>query len=336
MDQPVGSDPAEDGGIQMNEPLVSIIIPTYNYAHLIVQTLESVRTQRFTDWECMIIDDGSTDLTAQVISEYFELHPGYAFSYVPISNSGTSAAKNQGLRLAKGTYIQFLDADDLLTPDKLAVQVAQLEAGGGGLCFSRSRFFRVLDGQKHFEDKYPDGFLAQSGLTGAALISKLVTNNIVTISSPLVRASLISAAGVFDEDLLNNEDWLFWFRIAVCQPDFRFDADPLSAVQVRLHGSSAMNQHKKMFQGEVVVRHQIEKLLRDLPESLRISYAEQQQLLKLNADLLALHQVRSLQIQQGMSYIIGSFVRHPYSEYPLLFKGCLKLMVRIYKKLWRG
>jgi glycosyltransferase involved in cell wall biosynthesis len=312
----------------MTRPLVSIIIPTYNYAHLIAETLLSVCRQTYSNWECIIIDDGSTDQTAEIIARFLEQHPKYNFRYIYTSNAGTSAAKNEGIRLAKGTFIQFLDADDLLSPEKLDIQVRQLEDNDSVLVFSSSRFFSIIGEEQCEQEKYPEGFLAISDLKGYELFKRLITNNIVTISSPLVRTGPLRSIGGFDTALLNNEDWMLWFKIALIRPYFKFDGNPRSSVQIRIHRNSAMNQHQQMFLGEVVVRKEMERLL------------QQQQfgeagasLLKLNKDLLALHRVRSLEIGKGMSHIIGSFIKHPISEYRLLSRGLLKLAVRVYKSI---
>jgi glycosyltransferase involved in cell wall biosynthesis len=91
----------------MLNPLVSIIIPTYNYAHLITYTLQSVVEQSYDHWECIIIDDGSTDKTSEVVSAFLLANPGYQISYYQCSNQGTSFAKNKGIDLSKGKLIQF-------------------------------------------------------------------------------------------------------------------------------------------------------------------------------------------------------------------------------------
>jgi glycosyltransferase involved in cell wall biosynthesis len=329
MAEPLGGYPAEDGGTAMNIALVSVIIPTYNYAHLIVETLESVRNQTYTHWECVIVDDGSTDETATVVQAFLEKHPDYNFKYVQTENGGTSSAKNKGISLAKGSLIQFLDADDLLSPRKLEIQVQQLQAKDTALVFSSSRFFRMKEGRQVGEVRYPEGFLSTTSLRDEELLRRLIVNNQVTIGSPLVRIDILKEAGGFDASLLNNEDWILWFKIALIHPNFTYDHHLESYVQIRLHDISAMNQHHKMFLGEVRVRQEMERLL--LERELNL---ENTSLIKLNRDLLALHRVRSLEIFKGMSHIIGSFIRSPFSDYQLLAKGCYKLSVRAYKSLF--
>lgn len=331
MAKPLAGDTAKDGGTAMNTALVSVIIPTYNYAHLIVETLESVRDQTYAHWECIIVDDGSTDDTETIVQAFLEQHPEHDFIYIQTANGGTSAAKNKGISLAKGSLIQFLDADDLLSPRKLEIQVQQVQAQDLALVFSSSRFFKIIDGQKLEEERYPEGFLATTTLRDQDLLYKLIINNQVTIGSPIIRKDVLKEAGGFDASLMNNEDWILWFKIALIQPNFTYDHHQESYVQIRLHGNSAMNQHHKMFLGEVKVREEIERLLVE-----RGSGHQNTALIKLNRDLLALHRVRSLEILKGMSHIIGSFIRSPFSDYPLLAKGCYKLSVRAYKSVFRS
>lgn len=313
----------------MINPLVSVIIPAYNYGHLIAETLASLAAQTYTNWECLVIDDGSTDNTAAEVSNFIAAHPALNIQYKLLNNSGTSAAKNAGIELAKGELIQFLDADDLLSPQKMRIQVAAFLTKDAALVFSSSRFFEMKEGTRVSFPKYPDGYLATETLSGYRLLNRLVSNNIITISSPLVQTKLLRAAGGFDVKLRNNEDWILWFRIAMLKPHFEFDCHQQSYTEIRIHNQSAMTRHQEMFLGEVTVRAQMEMLLKDAANSK--DYSE---LIKLNRDLLALHQIRSLQISKGFHWIITSFTKKPAAEYKLLLKGCYKLMVRIYKKIW--
>ncbi len=104
-------------------PKVSVIIPTYNCYRYITQTVESVLEQTFTDYEIIIIDDGSTDNTHPVLEPYLD-----KINYVYQTNRGVAAARNRGLEMAQGEFIAFLDHDDVYLPDKLSVQVACFEA----------------------------------------------------------------------------------------------------------------------------------------------------------------------------------------------------------------
>ncbi|KQR72110.1 glycosyltransferase family A protein [Pedobacter sp. Leaf176] len=310
----------------MSKPLVSIIIPTYNYAKLITETLESVLRQSYDSWECIIVDDGSTDNTEDIVNDFINCHSTYSFTYIKKVNEGTSAAKNTGVNIAAGKYIQFLDADDLISVDKLSVQVSLLESAIADLVFSKSVFFIDDKSERKLINRYPSGFLAEETLYGSDLLKRIVKNNIVTIGSPLVKKDILLEAGLFDAELKNNEDWLLWFKVGLICRKFVYDDNIKSYTSIRVHRASAMNNHSKMFEGEVIVRGQIETALKSFEAN-----TELRQLRKLNLDLHALHQVRSLSIANGMKYILSSFAENPVGEFSLLTRALFKLGVRIYK-----
>ena len=103
------------------QPEVTIIVPTYNYGHLIGETLNCLINQVFKDWEAIIIDDGSTDETEKVVLKYTAIDS--RIKYSKQENKGVSVARNLGVKLAKGNFIQFLDADDLISPQKINLQL---------------------------------------------------------------------------------------------------------------------------------------------------------------------------------------------------------------------
>lgn len=99
----------------MQNPLVSIIIPTYNRANLIRETLDSVMAQTYTNWECIVVDDGSNDTTSELLSDYCKKNNRFQYHHRPKARQkGANACRNYGFELSKGEYIQFLDSDDLL------------------------------------------------------------------------------------------------------------------------------------------------------------------------------------------------------------------------------
>lgn len=103
-------------------PKVSVVIPSYNCARYIGQAVESVLSQTFSDWEIIVVDDGSKDHTREVLQVY-----GHQVRYVRQQNQGVSVARNHGISLARGEFVAFLDADDYFLPDKLARQLTVFE-----------------------------------------------------------------------------------------------------------------------------------------------------------------------------------------------------------------
>lgn len=107
-------------------PLISVIVPCYNYAHYLSATLNSILEQTISDWECIIIDDGSTDNTKEIAENYCSNDNRFIYSYQ--NNQGLSSARNKGINRAKGKYIQFLDADDMIAPEKMKEQLSCFES----------------------------------------------------------------------------------------------------------------------------------------------------------------------------------------------------------------
>lgn len=108
-------------------PKVSVIVPSYNLGKYLPETLRSVSAQTFTDWECLVVENGSTDGSASIVQTFCEADPRFVMAAFT-GNKGVAAARNHGLERARGQYILFLDADDLITPRYMEEAVAALDA----------------------------------------------------------------------------------------------------------------------------------------------------------------------------------------------------------------
>jgi len=191
-------------------PLVSVVIPTFNRAHLISDTLESVLNQTFRDFEIIVVDDGSTDNTPELIKGY-----GPQVRYIYQENSGQGAARNVGIHAACGDFIAFLDSDDLWLPSKLEAQMTQL------LC-SDSLFWaycdmEMFDGQTgQTLGNYSDTFKPYQGM----VYKQLILGDFIASPTPLVRKDIFYFVGYFEEisSLKGREDWDLWLRIAAHYP----------------------------------------------------------------------------------------------------------------------
>lgn len=142
----------------MSEPLVSIVIPVFNKEKWISQTLASVFNQKYRNWECVIVNDGSTDQSLDRISEFIARHPAN-WVVVNMENSGQTFARNYGIEISKGDLIAFLDADDLWHPDKLKVQVGLFLTNPAlELVFSSYVIFRENQhrGFRFIKSRYPE------------------------------------------------------------------------------------------------------------------------------------------------------------------------------------
>jgi glycosyltransferase involved in cell wall biosynthesis len=246
--------------------LVSIIIPCYNYGWLLSETLDSILKQSYQQWECIIIDDGSEDNTRYVAESYQIKDSRFRYIYQP--NGGMSSARNHGLRIAQGKYIQFLDSDDLLAPQKLLNQVDFLESNSKvDIVYSDVRFFNHEDPStisRSFDMRDTPWTRHIEG-TGTATVVPLVERNDIVINSPLTRLSLIQRAGLFDEKLRSVEDWEFWVRCAAYGANFKYLPTGQEAwALVRVHPTSTSQNRDKMLAFTFQMRQQLSELLKKI------------------------------------------------------------------------
>jgi glycosyltransferase involved in cell wall biosynthesis len=239
---------------------VSVIIPTFNYGQYIERTIASVQAQTLTDWECLVVDDGSADDTRDIVAAIAAADHRVSFLSQP--SSGVSAARNAGLRATTGALIQFLDADDLIGPLKLELQTALLASHPEvGLVYGDARYFRdAMAGSPKREWERPLSTVSDSG---EPLLTALVNENIMVVQAPLVRRQLMEAIGGFDSDLRKLEDWDCWVRCALTGATFLYDsgagADCFS--YVRVHNDSTSTDQIAMHSTVVQVREGLDARL---------------------------------------------------------------------------
>lgn len=185
-------------------PNVSVIIPTYNRRDFIREALASVLAQTFQDFELIVVDDGSTDGTEEIVQEF------PCTRYVFQENQGVSAARNVGAALSQGELIAFLDSDDFWQPEKLAAQIAFFAARPEArICQTEEMWLRngvrVNPRNKH---RKPSGDIFAASLHLC----------LVSPSAVMLRRELFEQIGGFDEKLPACEDYDLWLRIAACEP----------------------------------------------------------------------------------------------------------------------
>lgn len=229
--------------------MVSIIIPTYNYALYIGETLDSIVNQSYANWECIIVDDGSTDNTREVVQYYTALDN--RFKYVQQQNQGVSAARNTGLKLSKGEFIQFLDGDDLLQLDKIKSQVQAFEKNpSADIVYNDVRFFDNNASDRlriSFDKTKSERWLPKLSEKGASVVAGFCKLNFLVINSPLIRKNIFSKVGFFDEAMHALEDWDFWMRCALSDSYFYYNTTENGAYAlVRVHYGSLSTQKKLM------------------------------------------------------------------------------------------
>lgn len=233
----------------MNTPQVSIIVPCYNYGHFLGQTLENVRAQEYTDWECIIVDDGSTDNTAEIARRITDADP--RFCYIHQNNKGLSAARNTGIRQSRGQFIQLLDSDDLIHAAKLTRQISLLNAHPHtDILYGKALFFKTAEPNKYYSSRKQPIFLRQPNLQisgqGKMIVRKLLVDNIMPVSSALIRRSMVDKVGGFDETYKSYEDWHYWIRCALQNANFAYIPLEGTETYIRIGHPSMMTNKKKM------------------------------------------------------------------------------------------
>jgi glycosyltransferase involved in cell wall biosynthesis len=184
-------------------PRISAIIPVYNGEKTIRETIESVLNQTFSDFEVIVIDDGSTDSTLEIISSLKDSRIK-VFTY---PNSGQPESRNRGLSHASGEYISFLDADDLWTPDKLEAQYKALQDNPkAAVAYS---WTDSIDASGKFFRR--GGYRTENG----DVYTKLLLNDFIESgSNPLILKQALIEVGGCDKSLTNAHDWDMWLRLA--------------------------------------------------------------------------------------------------------------------------
>lgn len=226
----------------MNEPLISIIIPTYNRAHLIGETLDSVIAQTYTNWECIVVDDGSTDNTNEVLKKYCEKDSRIQYHNRPEGHlSGGNGARNYGFKLSKGEYINWFDSDDLMHKDKLKLQIDILENNEKD-CFNATNCFLFSNSIKN------NLKLRSKKLESVDFFIDFLSQEIVFLTSSVVfrKSFLLSLVFRFNEKLKAAQEWEFFSKILTLSPKFSCLDKPLSFN--RLHDNSISNMPNYIFE----------------------------------------------------------------------------------------
>lgn len=226
----------------MNCPKVSVIIPTYNYASFVGQAIRSVLNQTFTDYEIVVVDDGSTDETPNVLAGF-----GDMIRVIRQENKGGSAARNAGIAAACGKYVAFLDADDQWKPCKLERQVAVLERDPGvGIVFSDIQHWvnGKLVHERYLKErgyKYP---------ASGYIFENLLREGFIFTPTVVVPKAVLDEVGGFDTTLRNCEDVDLWFRIVELYRGGYID-EPL--VIRNQHGSGVTSEKEDYLKGPIIV-----------------------------------------------------------------------------------
>ena len=236
-------------------PTVSVIIPTYKHRDFVLATLDSVFAQTYTDYEIIVVNDGSPDDTREILRPLAEAG---RIHYIMQENQGQGAARNRGLAEAQGEFVALLDDDDLWPPDKLAWQTASLrENPHAGMVVGPADLIDTATGQTMSRMPFLPEITLELLFQG---------NPIVSPGQTLVRTDLLRRLGGLNAQIWGADDWDLYFRIA---KNSRIIMEDHVALFYHVHPNNASNQLKRMLDNACLV---IETHLRDVdPKKQRAS-----------------------------------------------------------------
>jgi len=238
-------------------PEVSVIIPTYNRANLLSDAINSILVQTYQNLEIIIVDDGSTDNTKDLVSEFIQ-KSGKKIRYIHQDNAGPAAACNNGIRNSKGRLISFLDSDDLWLPIFLETMVSELKKSQAGMAycgmFNYDGDIKELSFRGNFQS------LAEGNLYKKFVFRR----GHIYRGSTITKKECFKKVGLFDENLRRNEDREFIYRFSKFY-DFKAVRQPL--VIIRLHGkTNPKDFHDHISYHEQIMKYDtylVEKILND-------------------------------------------------------------------------
>ena len=220
----------------MKQALISIIIPTFNRAHLISETLDSVLAQTYPNWECIIVDDGSTDTTDEVVGEYVKKDSRFQYHHRPKDRKkGPCACRNYGFEFSKGEFIKWFDSDDIMYSELLEKQVGTFEeAIDCSVC------------KVAYYDFEKNETLKENSINSNQLIEDYLVGRVTFyVSGPLWRKRFLNnRKELFDENLFNLDDWDFNLRMLYKNPKVVFIDRPL--IKYRVHENSLSKEIGKL------------------------------------------------------------------------------------------
>jgi glycosyltransferase involved in cell wall biosynthesis len=255
LSAPRREDLSENSLALAQSPLVSVIIPAYKVADYIGETLDSVFGQTFKDYEVIVVNDGSPDTKnlEQALEPYME-----RLVYLKQENRGAAAARNEGLRVARGSLVAFLDADDLWLPDYLAEQVKFIENERCDLVYTDALIFgdSVPEGRTYMETSPSTGEVTFQSLLGGRC--NVITSGVVT------RRQLVLDVGSFDETLRNSQDFYLWLQLARNGARLAYQRKVL--LRYRQHADSLSGDELNRINRELRVLEKIENTFELAPD----------------------------------------------------------------------
>lgn len=239
-------------GVAMDsQPLVSVVIATYNMGQYLPEAVESVLAQNWQNLEVIVIDDGSKDNTQNRMAVFDGTD---RVRYIQTENRGQPRAKNRGLKEAKGDFIAFCDADDIWHPRKLTVQLPHFEDSSVGVVYSEVSY---IDQNGEAVDK-PQPYDRHSG----KVTNHLIIKNFIPFGTAIIRRACLEKNGYFDENLPMGIDWDLWLRYSV---DWKFQYVPEKTYIYRIWSGQMSKNYRGRYDNAFLI---LNKFLDHYPEVL--------------------------------------------------------------------
>lgn len=317
-------------------PKVSVIIPTYNRKEYIAEAIDSVLHQTYRDFEIIVVDDGSTDGTEEMLKQKY----GDAIRYFFKENGGCASARNFGIREARGTYVAFLDSDDRYMPNKLEDQVPLLDMNtsygfiGADIVVQekeRSYVFRTVKPDRNGHIAYP-----------------LFIFTFFSLCAATFRRSCFDTAGYFDEGMRYNEDTDFLLRVAI---NFRSGFSPRPTLLYRAHEGGKSTDLVKLLQavydssvnvvkrypGFAARRTRVDDRLGQIRLDLALEYALRNDFTKGTEELALSRELYPTVRKRVYAFLFKSgLITDPFMQRIVLFEEKLRKVVRWYFYKYTG
>ena len=292
------------------KPTVSVIIPTYNRAHLIGRAIKSILNQTYQDFELIVVDDCSFDNTEEVVKSFKDERIRYIKHD---ENRGADAARNTGIKVARGEYIAFQDSDDEWLPEKLEKQMKAFETAPPEVGVVYTGFLRIENDKKIY---IPSSWVKHKE---GNIHNELLKGNFITTQSIVVRKKCFEKTGMFDERLPRLQDWELVIRLSKYY-DFKCVDEPLM-ISYYTSDSISANQNALITAKKLILRKHYEEF-------------------KKNKKILSSYQCsignllcQSGDMCQGKSYLIKAVKTYPLNIKVLLATFLSFLGQNMYNKI---
>ena len=298
--------------------MFSVIIPTYNRASFVTKAVDSVLRQTFKDYEIIVVDDGSTDTTAQALEQY-----GRAITIIHQVNNGVSAARNAGIRKATARWIAFLDSDDEWKESYLARQSEQIRCNPNIIAFITNAINIDNGGRSHTH--FENIILKRFGTTTFVRVKRpfrTIMNSHWFLQSMVVRREVLLKAGLFDTTLSNSEDRDVIARLAL-EGEFGFNKEVL----VEIYRRTESIRNLASARGSMQARKCFEKVLENFRRDRRLRFIERVTLAKVSS--ANQRELGNILLAQAEAWQARVAYKQALTTYPS-FRSLIKYLVSLF------